>query len=110
MSEEHPAPPTYRSYPTVRHRENSEVLPKASVAVAVTNSPAESDDGEKVEETLPLRSVLTAFWPRKVSPSPKPDGSAEEVGADHPAPLPGGAGEDSGPVSAPGDAQLLQAL
>jgi hypothetical protein len=42
------------------------------VAVAVTNSPAESAaGGVKVKEALPLRLVLTGFSPRKVSPSPK---------------------------------------
>ena len=49
------------------------------MAVAVTNSPAESDDEAKVKETLPLRLVLTVFWPRKVSPSPKTEGSASEL-------------------------------
>ncbi len=51
------------------------MLPEVSVAVAGTNSPAESDE-EKVKETLPLSLVLTVFWPGKVSPSPKPEASA----------------------------------
>jgi hypothetical protein len=57
----------------VRAAENSEVLPKASVAVAVTNSPAVSAVA-KVKEALPLSLVVTVFSPRKVSPSLKPVG------------------------------------
>ncbi len=54
----------------MRACENSEVLPPALVAVAVTTCPGERDV-EKVKEALLLRLVVTRFWPRKVSPSPK---------------------------------------
>lgn len=57
----------------MRACENSEVLPPALVAVAVTTCPGERA-AEKEKVALPLRPVVTRFWPRKVSPSPKPVG------------------------------------
>src|SRR4051794_30299209 len=60
--------------------ENSDVLPAASVAVAVTTRPVATPTGKLTENAaLPLPSVLTAVKPRKVWPSPKPDGSAASL-------------------------------
>ncbi len=58
--------------------ENSEVSPVALlVAVAVMNCPTGTFwVGAKVKEALPIASVCTCVSPRKVLPSPKPEGSA----------------------------------
>jgi hypothetical protein len=48
------APPT-----TVAHAENSDVLPLASVAVAVTNWPRASVAGLKVNDASPFASVAS---------------------------------------------------
>src|SRR5438094_4260111 len=56
--------------------ENSEVLPAASVAVAVTNCPAVTAGSVAITEALPAESVVTEVVPRKVWPSPNPEGSA----------------------------------
>ena len=50
--------------------ENSEVLPLASVAVAVRNFPARLNAKPVVNEALPLPSVVTDVKPRKFWPSP----------------------------------------
>ena len=65
---------------TVRQAENSEVLPAGSVAVAVTTSPAVVAVSSVVlMVALPEPSVLTEVEPRKVRPSPLPDGVARGV-------------------------------
>src|SRR5262245_21060519 len=57
--------------------ENSEVLPAGSVAVALTTCPSATATGNvAVKLTSPLPSVVTVVAPRKVCPSPNPDGSA----------------------------------
>src|SRR5437764_379678 len=56
--------------------ENSEVLPAASVAVAVTNCPAVTAGSVAITDALPAESVVTEVVPRKVWPSPKPEASA----------------------------------
>ena len=58
--------------------ENSEVSPVVSlVAVAVMNCPTGTFwAGAKVKEALPIASVSTCVSPRKLLPSPKPEGSA----------------------------------
>ena len=58
--------------------ENSEVSPVALlVAVAVMNCPTGTfwAAGTKVKEALSIASVSTCVSPRKVLPSPKPEGS-----------------------------------
>lgn len=58
------------------HSENSEVLFAGSVAVAVTESVGETAGEElNVKLAFPLPSVVTLVEPRKVCPSPKPEGS-----------------------------------
>ena len=56
------------------HAANSEVLPAGSVAVAVTTLPAGSAKA-LLKLALPLASVVALTAPRKVWPSPKPEGS-----------------------------------
>ena len=47
-------------------------------AVAVVQSPSETAPVKKLKsEALPLRSVFTCIWPRKVLRSPKWEGSSE---------------------------------
>jgi hypothetical protein len=58
----------------VKHRETSEVLPEALVAVAVTTFPVNTDV-TTLKVALPLSLVVTVLLRRKVSPSPKPEGS-----------------------------------
>ena len=56
---------------TWRHRENSDVLPSGSVAVAVRKWPAVAMvESVAVKIALPPPSVVTDVVPRKVSPSP----------------------------------------
>src|SRR5436190_6454566 len=60
---------------TTRASENSEVLPAGSVAVAVRYVPGAAVT--VVRNTPPLDAfVVTEAVPRKVFPSPKPEGSA----------------------------------
>ena len=59
--------------PAVTHAENSDVLLDASVAVAVTISAG--DVWRNGIVALPAPSVVTDVDPRKVCPSPFPDGS-----------------------------------
>lgn len=54
--------------------ENSEVLPSGSVAVAVTFCPLRIFLILTLKEALPLPSVVTLFWPRRVLPSSVPWG------------------------------------
>jgi hypothetical protein len=62
--------------PEASHGENSEVLPAASVAVAVTTRPSPSAAGtSRSNEALPAASVLTVVVAKGVAPSPPPDGS-----------------------------------
>ena len=61
---------------TDKHWEGSDVLLLESVAVAVTNSPAETGTRKlAVKLALPLPSVARFLVPRNVSPSPLPEGS-----------------------------------
>ena len=63
---------------TVRQPENSEVLLAGSVAVAVITCPAAVTPGRIARKrTFPPRFVVTAVEPRRVFPSPCPDGSQE---------------------------------
>ena len=57
----------------VTHAENSEVLFALFVAVAVTTWPPAAGNSGIV--ALPLAFVATAVAPRKVCPSPLPEGS-----------------------------------
>ena len=57
--------------------ENSEVLPCAFVAVAVTTWPGVTGAAKfKLKLAFPAPSVFTTAVSRKVCPSPKPEGSA----------------------------------
>ena len=59
-----------------RPRENSEVLPMASVAVAVTIRPTASGTEVTLKVALPLASVVTLAKPRNCCPSAgRPSGS-----------------------------------
>src|SRR6266480_2917715 len=63
----------------VTQAENSEVLLLGSVAVAVMIGPVTAEFGaEKLKLALQDASVVTLVKPRKVSPSPLPDGSQAE--------------------------------
>src|SRR4051794_22682944 len=62
---------------TGRAAEYSEVLPPASVAVAVMNWPEiETGDVKVNGPVLPSAPVVTSAKPRNVCPSPLPEGSA----------------------------------
>src|SRR5687767_6277318 len=62
--------------PTCSTWENSDVLPPASVAVALICASDETFDGSvTLKDALPLESVVTKILSRNVSPSPAPDGS-----------------------------------
>jgi hypothetical protein len=64
---------------TTWHGENSEVLPEASVAVAVMKVPGATPTGKEAPElSVPLLSVLAARVPMSVSPSPLPEASQFE--------------------------------
>ena len=64
----------------VAQAENSEVLLLGSVAVAVMIGPVTAGFGaEKLKLALQDVSVVTLVKPRKVSPSPLPDGSQAEL-------------------------------
>ncbi len=70
---------TQEASATTRTFENSEVLPPGPVAVTVTRCPpGTACSGTKLKEALPCLLVSTFFCPRKVWPSPKPEGSADE--------------------------------
>ena len=53
------------------HAENSDVLPFASVAVAVT-IPVDGVKNVCVNDALPFASVVTSNSPANISPSPNP--------------------------------------
>ena len=60
--------------------ENSEVLPLGSVAVAVSTFPAGTPTANiALMLALQLLSVVTVVEPRKVWPSPRPEGSQIEL-------------------------------
>ena len=62
---------------TVAARENSDVLPSWSVAVAVRTWPKGTANGSTFKRLAwPLASVATVVVPRNEAPSPKPVGSA----------------------------------
>ncbi len=61
---------------TEKHAENSDVLLFGSVAVAVIKSPTPTVAPKvAVKLALPFPSVVTSLKPKKVSPSPLPEGS-----------------------------------
>ena len=57
-------------------RENSEVLPSGSVAVAETVRGPAGQGQVTSNEAMPLTLVTMVAAPRKTLPSPKPDGPA----------------------------------
>lgn len=56
------------------HAENSEVVPLASVAVAVITSPADGPTVTKLNVAFPSPLVVVVIDPRKTAPSPFPLG------------------------------------
>src|SRR5215510_7289533 len=60
---------------TCRHSENSDVLPLASVAVAVRNFPSRPTAKVVVNDAFPLLSVVVETKPRNCCPSPLPEAS-----------------------------------
>src|ERR1043166_4405113 len=64
-----------RELPAAKHGENSDVLPRASVAVAVMFRPNTVTGNVTEKLALPPASVVTVIEPRYKRPSPLPEAS-----------------------------------